>query len=521
MNYIKKLLGFLPKVTATQAVIGVLVLGFIGYTLFFKGGGIKEETLVVAPGPFVQQVSVSGKVVAAQDVDLGFSQSGRVSRVYGKVGNTVPAGAVLAEIENGDLYAAVLQRQAALESQQAKLQSVKDGTRPEKLAVAQSSVDSAVSALVQANQGVVNAIVDAYAKSDDAIHNKVDQFITNPRSLNPQLMFPVSDSQLASNLLSARVAIEITLQRSQKDTTIDPASSELLAVAARAQGNIAGVAELLNGASAVLNRAITGQVVSQATINTYISDVGAGRTAVSTSNSSLNTAITAQKNAAAALDSARKNLALEQAGSTSADITVEAAQVKAAQADLQNAQAQLGKTRIVAPFTGIITKVDAKVGEIVSSNTSGISLIGKGAFQIESFVPEIHVALVALNDPAKVTLDAYGSETPFSAKIVSIDPAETVQDGVSTYRAILQFTTQDPRIKSGMTANVQITTEEKQNVISVPQGIIIDREGKKYIRVKTAEGIVEREVEVGSVSSSGNIEILSGLTAGEVVMLST
>ena len=124
---------------------------------------------------------------------------------------------------------------------------------------------------------------------------------------------------------------------------------------------------------------------------------------------------------------------------------------------------------------------------------------------------------VKLGDPAVITLDAYGEEVHFSAKVVSLDPAETIRDGVSTYRAILEFTTPDERVKSGMTANVTITAEKKQGIISIPQNIIINRDGQKFVLVKEGEAKEKRVVTVGNISSFGEIEILSGLSAGDIV----
>ena len=144
-------------------------------------------------------------------------------------------------------------------------------------------------------------------------------------------------------------------------------------------------------------------------------------------------------------------------------------------------------------------------------------MISTGAFQIESYVPEINIALVAVGDKASVTLDAYGDKK-FSASVVSVDPAETVRDGVSTYRAMLQFDAQDPLIKSGMTANVAIVTDVKERVLSVPQGLVVYRDGKTFVRVLVGKSIVEREVALGGVSSLGEAEVLSGLNQGDTII---
>src|SRR3989344_4692429 len=83
-------------------IVALIIVGAVVYVGFLKRTEIKEETMVVHPGDFLQQVSVSGRVTAANDVDLGFSQSGRIAHVYKVVGDNVSAGTLLAEIENGD-----------------------------------------------------------------------------------------------------------------------------------------------------------------------------------------------------------------------------------------------------------------------------------------------------------------------------------------------------------------------------------------------------------------------------------
>ena len=288
-----------------------------------------------------------------------------------------------------------------------------------------------------------------------------------------------------------------------------------------AQKNLSSISSRLSAAATALNNAIPSSATTQSEINGYVTDIAAARSAINTAMSSLTTAATARTSALAALNAAQKNLALKRAGTTGANIDVQKAQVRVAEALLADARAALQKTLILAPFRGIVTRVDVTAGEIVSPNGTEISMISTDAFEIETFVPEINIPLLSVGNPGVVTLDAYGADAPFEARIVSIDPAQTVRDGVSTYRAILQFNTQDPRIKSGMTASVAITTQERDGVISVPQGIIILREGKKFVPVKEGENIVEREVTTGSVSSIGSVEILSGLVNGDVVVLSS
>jgi hypothetical protein len=71
-----------------------------------------------------------------------------------------------------------------------------------------------------------------------------------------------------------------------------------------------------------------------------------------------------------------------------------------------------------------------------------------------------------------------------------------------------------------MTANVVVTTEKKSNVIVVPEGIVALKDGIHFVEVKEADNTTtEREVKTGSVSSLGQIEIVSGLSEGDEVLL--
>ncbi len=509
----------LLKTKGGIAVSAAVILGGAAF-IAFSDRGPQFETLTVKAEDFIQQVSVSGTVVPAQQVELGFTQSGRIARVSVKVGDRVAAGRVLAEIDSGDLYAQLLQREAALEAQKAKLLSLQQGTRPEEILVAEGNVERDAAALAQANAALADALRDAYIKADDAIRNKLYQFVSNPRT-NPQINIVSSDTQAVVDANSSITTVEAALVAWAADNATLATETDLSGHVVRAQTRMNQTTTLLSTVSRVLGSAALTNI-TQTTLDAYIASIATARTNVSTASSALTTAVTAQKSAAAALASSQNTLALKKAGTVPADIAAQAAQVKAAEADVANARAMLAKTLITAPFAGVITKVDAKAGKIVSPNTPEITINTASAFQIESYIPEVNIAYVKVGDAAVVTLDAYGSEVPFAAQVVSIDPAETIRDGVPTYRALLQFDTDDVRIRSGMTANIVVTTAEKSGVFSIPQGLVTERSGRKYVKVLDTDGttVIEREVSTGAVSSLGNIEILSGLDEGDVVVVS-
>ncbi len=506
-------MNFTSYLTVKNIAIVAAIFAVGGIVYVRSNRTVEPDWFTVNPSAFIQQVSASGNVVAAKDVDLAFTQSGRIASVNARVGSHVGAGTVLARLDSGDLEAVVMQRQAALDAQQAKLQAIKLGTRPEEISLAEADVSNNRIALEQAQRAVLDAVRDAYAKSDDALRNQVYQFVQNPRSQTPTLNFTASDAQLVSTFLTDIASVEFKLQTWQ-DRIAAYDVQDTAAASAEAQTNLAFVSRVLAEASAVLNKA-----VSATSLSSYVTAVSAARTSVNGAVTTITSAVTAEKKASAALESSVKTLALKRAGAVQSDIDAQAAQVQAAAAEVANARAQLGKQLIVAPFSGTITSVDAKSGVIASPNVPLISMIGDGTYQIESYVPEVNISLVKVGDEASVTLDAYGSAAVFPAHVISIDPAETVRDGVSTYRSLLQFDARDNRVRVGMTANIMITSDKREGVLSVPRNVVSEKDGTSYVTVKTATGTEERAVKTGAVSSLGRIEILSGLTAGDQVAL--
>lgn len=276
--------------------------------------------------------------------------------------------------------------------------------------------------------------------------------------------------------------------------------------AKQAQSYLAQVTALLADSNSALNQGIPDTTTSASAISSYITTLATARTSVNSAASALTTAVTA-------LDSALKNLAFKQAGSTSDAITAQRAKVA-------NAQSALAKTYVSAPFTGVVTRMDAKVGEIVSPTASLISMQSDGIFQIETYIPEIVISGVAVGNSATTTLDAYGVSVEFPATVVAVDPAETLKDGVPAYKTTLAFLSVDSRIRSGMTANVVINIGTLNNAFVIPSGAVGNKNGSPYVSVLVNGKPESRTVVTGTSPSLGQIEILSGLSAGEVILLS-
>jgi HlyD family secretion protein len=188
------------------------------------------------------------------------------------------------------------------------------------------------------------------------------------------------------------------------------------------------------------------------------------------------------------------------------------------EASVLSAKAELDKTVIIAPISGTVTRQDAKVGQIDSANVILVSLISASNFEIEANIPEADIAKVAVGNTADITIDAYGSDVRFETKVVKIDPAETEIEGVATYKTTFIFTKEDERVKSGMTANIDILTAKKENVILIPTRAVSSKNNEKFVQILTGQGPEDIIITVGLRGSDGNIEIISGVNEGDKIV---
>lgn len=497
-------------IVIASAVLALLVVG-AGFWYVSKPSQSSATFSPIHAQALTEEVSVSGPVTSAAAVDLAFERSGKIVRVNTKVGDTVSAGATLVALENADLVAQLAGAQATLESQQAKLAELQKGSRPEDITIAETQVSNAQAALDDTRKSMADKVQDAYTKSDQAIHNTVDKFFSNPKTSSPQITFLLADSQLENNLENNRPVMESIL--TSWNSSIDGGT----ATASDAKKNLDQLRDFLSMAASALTSAISSSQASQATIESWKVEVATARTNLNTAYAAITTGEDAIRNAESALKTAQNQLALKQAGSTPEQIAAQRAAVDGAKAAVDGAQAQLGKTVIRAPISGVITRQDAHVGAIASPNVPLVSMISNAAFQIEASVSEAEVAKIHAGNDVSVTLDAYGSGVSFAATVASIDPSSTVNQGVSSYRVVIQFKEKDDRIRTGMTGNAQIITAQKQSVLTVPWSSVIARRGTSFVVVKNPDGTTsERQIQTG-IRGGDMVEVVSGLSEGELV----
>lgn len=500
-NILVKLWSILKKKWVWIPLILIAVV-----VLIFSASSGKKKTLQAIPverGTVTLEVSVTGRVKPTQSLDIAFERGGRIASIPVQVGQRVSEGQTLITLDYTDLLAQLAQAQAYYDSQVAKLEQLQKNAQGSGAQSAKADID-----LQTKYVSALDTIRDAYSKSNDAVRNQTSDLFNYDEDDSPQVTFLTSDADAKINAGSLRYQSRVLLDAWAAENTTLSANNRA-DIDESLQKNIARVStflKLYDNLEAALNAA-TG--LSDAVQTSYKTNLAAGR-------AKLNAAL-------AALNSAVQSIASQKtiAESTLDDVAIQKGQVEQAHAQVLYYQSQIAKAIIRAPFEGTVTKIPFSKGEIIQPNVTAISLIGSGKYQIETNVTESDVARIQVGNNARVTLDAYGQDVVFGARVIAIDLSETIIDGVPTYKTTLEFTQNDERILSGLTANIDILSDKKENVLFVPTRVIsVSPEGIKTVEVLTADrtSSIKKEIKTGLKGSDGRTEVISGLEEGELVV---
>lgn len=499
----------MSKFSKKKIIWTIFAAGVAGLVFWFTRGGdvTPPGTVRVTYGDVVQEVSVTGRVKPVTTVSLGFEKSGRIQDVYARVGEHVDRGELLAEVESSAAKASLLEAEA-------RLAELKRGARPEEIVVKKAELAKYEQDLANAYGGVLDTVNDAFNKGDDALHVKMTGIFSGSKTSVYKFTYQICDTQLDLNGTWLRYTTEedFDLWRTELNATpLSPSNAEL----SKLLENTGKYLETLRSFLESVNRTLTLDcTIANTGLDTYRTNVNTARANIATALSAVNTKKQSISSLLLTVAKVKNELSLLEAGSADEVVAAQEARVLSAQGELR-------KHRIYAPIGGVLTRVDAKEGEFSSIGSTPFSLSSDASFEMEANVPEADIAKIKLNDTAKITLDAYGSDVLFEGRVIAIDPAETIIDNVPTYKVTLHFLKNDPRIKSGMTANIDVATAKKENVLVVPVRTIETKDGKKFVTLVNEDtSTKEVEVSIGLRGSDGQMEIVSGVSEGAIILSS-
>jgi RND family efflux transporter MFP subunit len=548
------------------SIIGIVLIG--GY-LAVKSSEDKfeYETYKADLGQVVEVISATGSIAPSSKIKLQPQVPGKVVNIPVEEGDEVSKGDLLIQLDVGDINAQILAQQAALASAQAKLAQYESGATQQELAVAQRAVETSRSRLeaskvarddaqaaydtavlkadaqLQSNLFTFKSdLEDAAIAAEDGVNRLTDALYTAAGFPS----FTVTNSQVQSNAVNSRGAALSSLtpiNEAYASVNGDISSDNIRAQYVVMLPHLKIVKGHLEDSVQMLNSAVG---VSSTTLATYQLNANSALSALSTAMQSLandNTSLALREQlndsdintALASLNTAKNNvttnegllaeaqasLDLTSIGTREEIVSAQRAVVSAERARLAGLQNDWEKRRINAPVDGVVTLVAAEPGENVSTTQTVVMMNAKGNLEVVANISEIDIAKISIGDAVTIELDAFTAGEQWTGSVVAIQPAETVVDNVIFYETTIRFDSEDTRLRSGMTADLDIETDRKESVLRVPVRAVKPSNGDMYVEILNNRGVVEeRIVEVG-LETDDYAEIFSGIDEGDEIIVYT
>ena len=190
------------------------------------------------------------------------------------------------------------------------------------------------------------------------------------------------------------------------------------------------------------------------------------------------------------------------------------ATLRTGEAEVALARARLEKTRINAPFSGVLGLRRVSVGDYVNPGQDIVNLEDIDPIKVDFRVPESALRLLREGQRIEVQVDAFPGQA-FQGEVYAIDPQVDVQGRSVLARARLP--NPERKLKPGLFARVALIVEQRENATIIPEQAIVPLEGRSAV-FRVVDGMARlTEIETGQ-RRGGQVEVLSGLRPGETVV---
>lgn len=183
-------------------------------------------------------------------------------------------------------------------------------------------------------------------------------------------------------------------------------------------------------------------------------------------------------------------------------------------AAMESAKVLLEKTKITAPFDGVVGLRDLSVGDLLEVGSLVTDVVALDPMKVQVAVPERYFSRLSDRLPVTIRVDAWPGKS-FEGELFAIAPSVDTATRNVTIKAIVQ--NEDSSLRPGMYARVNLSLGENDRALMVPEQAIIPSGEQKTV-MKVVEGKAEMaEVTLGQ-RQAGQVEVVEGLTAGDVIV---
>lgn len=438
-----------------------------------------------------------GTVTSTSEATIRSESSGKLTRVYKKLGDYVTAGQVIAEFENSAERAAVLQAEGAYDSAKASRD------------IARINSGTTNSSLSESKNNALNAIASAYITMDDVIRVKTDTFFNNPDNSDAHFLLSVPDAQLLYSLEAQRKAIEKTLLARDVKNRALTIGNDLIGELNIVQTEMQMVKRYLDDLASAYSKAVPDATYSQSTIDGGKTTVGIARSTIAATISSVTASRTALNASIAAQEVAGKT-----SGDSSGSVASADAMVKQALGAYNAALSRLEKTVIRSPISGTLNSLSIKTGDFITAFTEVAVVSNNGALEVLAYITEDDARRIQVGNEVMIDSGVKGVITRVAS---AIDPR------TKKIEVRIGITDKTSSLVNGQSVRINIT-KAKQNItatsgpIKIPLSALkLTPNGAFVFTLSATSSLIALSVQEGAILGT-EIQIISGLNGTESIV---
>ncbi len=215
-----------------------------------------------------------------------------------------------------------------------------------------------------------------------------------------------------------------------------------------------------------------------------------------------------------------QNISKSQYDKTKTNAETQASNVKLLKKSLELAELFLEYTKLTSPVNGYVSSKNTEIGENLKSQITVLTVVSDDIPVISVNIPEQYIGLINYNTPVTTEIGILNNQT-FKGRIIELGVASSSNS--TTFPLTITLLEQNKFIKSGMSANVELTlSKEQEPKIYLPINAITEDQNGKYVFVlkeikdHTAK-IARKNIKIGKFEAD-KVEIISGLSNSDKVV---
>ena len=504
-------------------IITILVV-FLASRLFKKEEA-PFDVFEVVRGDVVKELWETGRIHGGETISLSFKTAGEIEEIYVGLNQIVEKGDILVKLNTGDSETQLEEAQLSLELTLLNLEKLLEGASPEEIQIAQTRLegaevlsDGSQENLQKSYEAAVTVLNSLYPQFDDVsefIEDLVEDYVVVYDPEGRDIIRAKDEIVLIKDKIKPYWDIARGSKASHQD--IDTA---ILIMRSSLEENFENLQSILEIIKESINYDYKDKIsaTDRALLDNLIAGTNNALANIISSQQAITSAKLSLKTARVNLQEARDALALIQTGASKTDLALQEIQIKQAQNRVDFYANQIKEMTLRSPFKSRVTAINKREGERVMALETAITLVPLAPFEISVDIYEEDIVKIEIGAPAKIILPALPEEIT-QGTVVFIDESEKIVEGIVYYEIKIAPDQDLPRgIRSTMTADIIIETEKREDVLTVPRGALQGSGDKTIIEVLVGGLVQKKEVEIG-LRGDDKIEIISGLTEGETVVI--